>query len=114
MPLARERSRIDAPSSPFLQKTSVAWVRISANRRSKRVAGAGAARGRRATETRAAVDGLPIAPVRRIIRTFVRTQYTARPAPISSRGFVKSIPSIRQQPLDLALLLTRERQQRQT
>src|SRR5271169_1516873 len=59
MPLARERSRIEAPSYPFSQKTSVAWARISASRLSKRVAGAGAARCRR-TETLVAVDGLPI------------------------------------------------------
>ena len=59
MPLARERSRIEAPSYPFLQKTSVAWVRISAKRWSKRVGAEGAARCLRA-ETRAAVEGLAI------------------------------------------------------
>src|SRR5271169_1654436 len=68
MPLARERSRIEAPSYPFLQKTSVAWVSISASRRSKRVAGAGAGAARcRRAETRAAVDGLPIVFERRAI-----------------------------------------------
>src|SRR5580700_10239098 len=46
MPLARERSRMDAPSYPFLQKTSAAWARISASRRAKRkraLAGCGVA-----------------------------------------------------------------------
>src|SRR5579864_2637901 len=57
MPLARERSRMEAPSYPFLQKTSVAWARISARRRSKRVAceTAGCRR-----DIRVAVEGLPI------------------------------------------------------
>src|ERR1700684_2811578 len=77
MPLARERSRIEAPSYPFLQKTSVAWVRISANRRSKRVAGTGTARSRR-VETRAAVDGLPIRPARLGADSNVRSKLSIR------------------------------------
>src|SRR5882724_8483250 len=60
MPLERERSRMEAPSYPFSQKTWVAWVRILAKRRSKRVAVS--FRGR----TRALADG-EVA----IVRTFV-------------------------------------------
>src|SRR5208282_4859777 len=59
MPLAGDKSRMDAPSYPFSQKTSVACARISARRRSYRVAGTAAERCRRA-ETRDAVEGLAI------------------------------------------------------
>src|SRR5271156_2612527 len=72
MPLARERSRIEAPSYPFLQKTSVAWLRICASRRSKRVAGTGVARCRRAG-TRVAVEGLAIIPERKSADSNVRS-----------------------------------------
>src|ERR1700733_11908108 len=52
---------MEAPSYPFSQKTFVAWMRISDNRRSKRVAGCAKARGRR-EETRLAVEGLAKSP----------------------------------------------------
>src|SRR5271169_1750339 len=57
MPEARERSRMEAPSYPLSQKTSVAWERISPRRRSKRDSGTGSM-GRRLEEGR-------------IVRTFV-------------------------------------------
>ena len=51
--------------------------RISANRRSKRVAGAGTARSRR-VETRAAVDGLPISPTPADADSNVRSKLSIR------------------------------------
>src|ERR1700722_7557437 len=73
MPVARDRSRMDAPSYPLTQKTSVAWSRMCPRRRSKRGTGPRLGALREAREERVAGSVTIRSNVRSVIYTNHRT-----------------------------------------